>query len=142
MTTLSVVGRLGRDTELRYTPSGQQVVNLAVAYNYGRKNEEGRRPTQWVDAVLWGEQAARLQPYLLKGTGVEMVLRDVHVEEYQRHDHTVGHRLTGTVVHFEFAPTQRSGDSPAAPARPASTPRPAAPANGPGGDGFDDEIPF
>jgi hypothetical protein len=39
------IGRLGRDAELRYTPNGDAVCNLALACEYGRKGQDGKRPT-------------------------------------------------------------------------------------------------
>ena len=67
--------RLGRDAELRYTTTGRRVASLSLAYNYGRKDD---RQSQWIEASLWGDQAERLAPYLLKGTLIHVILRDVH----------------------------------------------------------------
>ena len=61
------LGRIGRDVELRYTPSGDAVCNIALAVDYGRKGQDGKRPTQWYEVSLWGKRAEALQPYLLKG---------------------------------------------------------------------------
>ena len=60
--------RLGRDAELRYTPGkNEPVINLALAFNWGQKGEDGNRPSQWIEASLWGKRAEALAPYLLKG---------------------------------------------------------------------------
>lgn len=69
--------RLGRDAELRYTTTGRQVASLSLAYNYGHKYDH---QSQWIEASLWGDQAERLAPYLLKGTLIHIILRDVHIE--------------------------------------------------------------
>ena len=49
---VSEFGRIGRDAELRYTPNGDAVCNIPVAVDYGRKGQDGKRPTQWYDVTL------------------------------------------------------------------------------------------
>jgi len=97
------LARLGRDCELRYTTDGKAVTNLALAFNYGMKDGNGNRPTQWVDASLFGDRAAKLAQYLTKGTQLELHLSDVHVETYQKNDGSTGSKLVGRVHHLEFA---------------------------------------
>lgn len=155
----SVMCRLGRDAELRYTASSQPVTNLAVAYDYGQRGQDGNRPTQWVDCTLWGDQGVKLREYLTKGTVLHLALRDVHTETFTRRDNTIGHKLVATVMHLEFAPRQRDRDGAPPAAAPAPAPAAAAPApadpyapkappprppaGAPAGDaGFDDDIPF
>lgn len=79
-------GRIGRDAELRYTPGANAtaVINLPVAVDYGRKDPNtGKRPTQWVEIAIWGQQAEVLAEYLVKGQGVHFTISDVHIEEFQ-----------------------------------------------------------
>jgi single-strand DNA-binding protein len=95
--------RLGRDGELRRLPSGESVVNLALAYNYGKKGEDGNKPTQWVDASFWGTRAEALSQYLVKGQLFLVEVRDVHVETYAKNDGSSGVKLVGTVDNIEFA---------------------------------------
>lgn len=64
---LTALARLGRDAELRYTQSGDAVCELALAINYGRKEADGNRPTQWLSASLWGKRAESLAQHLQKG---------------------------------------------------------------------------
>lgn len=101
-------GRLGRDVEVKKTQSGKSVGNLSLAWNYGRKDATGRQPSQWVEASMWGEQVERLAQYLKKGTVVDVVLRDVHVETYEGKNGT-GTKLVGTVCDFAFTPKQSDG---------------------------------
>lgn len=107
MAQMNGLFRLGRDGELRYTPGGDPVINLALAYNYGRKDQEGNRPTQWVDAALWGKLAEAIAPYLLKGTQLYAVLGDVHIETYQKQGGGEGFRLAGRVIEIELAGGRR-----------------------------------
>ena len=77
------LARLGRDAEIRTTSQGESVATLALAFSYGRKGSDGNRPTQWVDAALWGKRAEALAPYLLKGGLVSVSLEDVHIETFE-----------------------------------------------------------
>lgn len=99
---LTGYARLGRDAELRYTPSGDAVANLSLAFNYGRKGDDGHRPTQWIDATLWGGRAQALIDYLTKGTGIDVVLDDPHIETYQRNGGGEGFKLVARVLSLEF----------------------------------------
>jgi single-strand DNA-binding protein len=40
------------------------VANVSLAFTYGKKGDDGKRPTQWVDASLWGQRAESLAPYI------------------------------------------------------------------------------
>lgn len=97
MPTLIDVGRIGRDAEVRFTPSGDAVANLAIACDYGRKGPDGKRPTQWVDATLWGKQAEALAPYLIKGQQVYFQMEDAHIETYDKTGGGQGIKLTGRI---------------------------------------------
>lgn len=97
------VARLGRDAEVRFIPGdGTAVCNLSLAWNYGKKDGEGNRPTQWVDAALFGDRAEKLAQYLLKGTQVCVHLSDPRIEEYQKTGGGTGVKLVARVDHIEF----------------------------------------
>lgn len=141
---LTGFARLGGDAQVRDT-GGDKVANLSLAYNHGRKDADGKRPTQWVDAALWGKRAEALAPYLKKGQGVDVVLDDVHIETYEGRNGPA-HKLVGRVLAIELTgKADASPDGAAQPARaqtaPAQTrPLAAAPAAQPPIE--DDEIPF
>jgi single-strand DNA-binding protein len=67
-----LLGNLTRDPELRYTPKGTAVADIAVAINRVWNNEQNQRQeeTTFVDITLWGRQAEIAQQYLSKGRGV------------------------------------------------------------------------
>ena len=138
---------LGRDAELRYTPSNVAVCNLALAYSYGQKDTDGKKSTQWVDAILWGKQAEALQQYLLKGTKLAVVINDVHEESYTTQAGETRTKLVGRLIDLDFIGSgqgqqgqQQSQPQPSQPQqRPAETRQPAA--NLPYED-YDDDIPF
>jgi single-strand DNA-binding protein len=64
-----LVGNLGRDSELRYTPGGAAVatLNLATTEVWNDKQGQKQEKTEWHRVVLWGKQAESLQEYLVKG---------------------------------------------------------------------------
>jgi single-strand DNA-binding protein len=65
-----IIGHLGRDPELRYTPEGMAVANLAVATNETWKDKDGERQerTEWHRIVLFGKPAEIAGEYLRKGS--------------------------------------------------------------------------
>jgi single-strand DNA-binding protein len=153
---LTALARLGKDTEVRFTPSGEPVANLALAVNYGRKGDDGNRPTQWIDASLWGKRAESLAPHLTKGKLVYVVIEEPHIETYQTQNGQ-GAKLVGRVMNIEFAGggdrQQQGGSSGGYTDRPAQGQQgqgraqqaPAAGAqrsSGGFGDFDDEDIPF
>jgi single-strand DNA-binding protein len=63
-----LVGNLGRDAEVKVTPSGQSVASFSIATTETwTKDGEKKEKTEWHRIVLWGRQADTLQPYLTKG---------------------------------------------------------------------------
>lgn len=70
--TVILVGNLGRDPEMRYTPSGQAVTNFSVAVNDNYTNSSGEKVerTIWVRVSTWGKQAENCNQYLKKGKKV------------------------------------------------------------------------
>ena len=66
---LIIVGNLGNDPELRYTPSGQAVTNLSVATNRKWTGNDGQthEETVWFRVSVWGKQAEICNQYLSKG---------------------------------------------------------------------------
>ena len=141
MTVLTGLFTLGRDAETRVTPNGTTVVQLACAYNYGRKGDDGKRPTQWIRVSMFGKQAEALAPYLLKSKQVSLIIRDVHINTFQKQDGTTGTSLEGVADFDDFA--RGSTDAAAPRPAPAPAPRPApAPANHGGFEDMSDDIPF
>ena len=67
-----LVGNLGRDPEMRYTPSGQAVTNLNVASNRQYTTSDGNpvKETIWFRISTWGKTAENCNQYLKKGSKV------------------------------------------------------------------------
>lgn len=70
--TIIVVGNLGRDPEMRYTPSGQAVTSFSIASNrqYTNNNGQNVKETIWFRINVWGKQAETCNQYLKKGSKV------------------------------------------------------------------------
>ena len=144
MAQLFGLARIGRDAELRYTADGTPVLGVALAFNYGKKSQDGKRPTQWVEASIWRQRAEALAPYLLKGTSVSVTIDDVHIETYQRNDGGQGVKLVGVMSSIEFAGQPQQTQQAPAPQPQQPPPRPAAPQHAPAASlaDMDDDIPF
>jgi len=69
---MTIVGNLGRDPEMRFTPSGQAVTNMNVATNNQYTNNSGEKvkETTWFRISVWGKQAESCNQYLQKGSTV------------------------------------------------------------------------
>lgn len=151
MAVMNGLFTLGRDADVRQTNGGDDVATLALAYNYGRK-QDGQQPTQWIRATLWGKRASSLAPYLVKGKQIFATLDDVHIREYESNGKT-GVSLEAKIVDLEFARGQKQegadqgygGNS--SQRQPARAPAPQRQASSPsasrsGFDDMDSDIPF
>lgn len=119
--------RIGNDPALRYTASNDPVIELNLAYNYGRKDENGKYPTQWINATLWGSRAEKLSTYLTKGKQLYVVLGDLHNESYTKKDGGQGTSLRAKVTELQFVDARQEEPK----AKPVTS-----------FDDFDDKPPF
>ena len=141
--------RLGRDAELRYTPNNEPVTNLSLAYAHGKAGQDGKRPTQWVDATLWGKRAEALTQCLTKGGLHCFTLDELNIQTFQKQDGSTGTKLVARVLDVELGSRQDAAPAaaPAPAARPAPPPPPPRPAPAPtSSSGFDEfdssDVPF
>jgi len=67
-----IIGHLGRDPEMRFTPTGKSVSSFSVACNRSWKSKNGERHTEtdWFNVVAWGDLAEISKQYLSKGSMV------------------------------------------------------------------------
>ncbi len=82
-----LVGNLGRDAELRYTPGGSAVAKFSIATTEVWNDKSGQRQerTEWHNIDLWGKQAESLSEYLTKGKQVYVEGR-LQTDEYTDKD--------------------------------------------------------
>jgi single-strand DNA-binding protein len=136
-----LVGNLGRDPELRYTPQGTPVCTFSLATNDRRKDKTGEMQDQttWFRVTLWNRQAETASQYLQKGRPVYIEGR-LRVEEYTDRDGKQRHSLEVTATDMQFIGSRH--DEPA-PERAASTGASAG-SSGPAepAELSDEDIPF
>ena len=87
-----IIGRLGRDPEMRYTPSGRPVTtfSLATSRNWTTSEGERRIETEWFNIVAWGNLAEICKQYLSKGqlAYIEGRLQTRHWDDSEGVKHT------------------------------------------------------
>lgn len=97
-----LVGNLGRDPELRYTPDGTPVCSFSMATTEKRKKDgESSDVTTWFRVTLWRRQAEVASQYLTKGKSVYIEGR-LRVEEYTDRDGKTRHSLEVTATDMQF----------------------------------------
>ena len=131
-----IIGNLGRDPEMRYTPSGQAVTQFTVAVNrnYKGQNGEWQEETEWFRVVVWGQQAERAAEYLRKGNKVYIEGR---LQTRQWEDQTGAKRYTTELVANQVTNLERRNRDESDEGAAAGASRPTRPATGsaPAGDG-------
>jgi single-strand DNA-binding protein len=87
-----IIGRLGRDPEMRYTPSGKPVTTFSIATSRSWNTSEGERrtETEWFNVVAWGNLAEICKQYLNKGhlVYVEGRLQTRHWDDPEGNKHS------------------------------------------------------
>ena len=142
-----VVGNLGRDPELKFTPQGTAVCSFTMATNERRKDKAGEQQdvTTWFRVTVWGKQAETVSKYLTKGRQVYVEGR-LHVEEWTDRDGKPRHTLEVNASDVRFLDAGAGVEGIAA--RPPAHAAAAAPRSGTGRHGCpvprleDAEIPF
>ena len=143
---IQVIGYLGQDPELRYTPTGQPAVNFSVATTeVWMENNQKHTHTEWHRVVVWGKTAENCAKYLSKGK-LAHVLGKVRTRSWV--DKTSGETKYSTEIiarEVVFLPsgssnTTAANQPPRQPSQAASAPAPRTPA--PGNYPSTDDIPF
>jgi single-strand DNA-binding protein len=148
-----LIGRLGKDPELRYTKSGSAVANFTMATDESYKDSQGNKQekTEWHSVVAWGKLAEFVQNYLKKG-------REVYVEgRIQTRDYTDKENIKRYKTEINARDIRFVGPKPDGAARGASSEEGGGPSGGGSGRGggggppsqpppaedyIEDDIPF
>ena len=80
-----LIGRLTRDPELRYVPSGQPVASFTLAVDRSFANQQGERQTDFIDIVAWRKLAEQVTQHLAKGRLVAVEGR-LQIRSYETQD--------------------------------------------------------
>ncbi|MCZ7545860.1 MAG: single-stranded DNA-binding protein [Anaerolineae bacterium] len=115
-----IIGHLGRDPEMRYTPSGRPVTSFSVATSRSWTSAEGERreETEWFNVVAWGNLAEICKQHLVKGQQVyiegRLQTRGWEGEDGKRHYRTelVANEMIvlGERRSPEYYPEEQAGD--------------------------------
>ena len=139
-----IIGNLGRDPEMRYTPNGQAVTQFTVAVNRNYKDASGewKEETEWFRVVAWGPLAERTAEYLRKGRKVyvEGRLQTRSWEDKDGQKRYTTELVASTVTALDSRPREDGAPEPAG-ARPARGGAPAEPSDDLGSSDLD-ELPF
>jgi single-strand DNA-binding protein len=146
-----IIGNLGSDPEMRYTPNGRAVTQFNVAVNQSTKNQqtgEWVEETDWFRVTIWGDRAERMAENLRKGNKVfaEGRFRTRQFEGKDGQTRTALEITADSIVNLErrvreedgsfTAPSTESGGAPVGPGRPT------APARAGRDDTELDDLPF
>lgn len=142
-----LVGNLGRDAELRYTPGGAAVANFSIATtetwtdkNTGQRQEH----TEWHRVDLWGKRAEALQQYLTKGLKI-YVEGSLRTRQWEDRDGNKRYSTDIRADRIEFIDRRGEGGGRRSDGEGHSQPSASAPDQGGpagGADVTEDDIPF
>ena len=116
---LTIVGYLGNDPDMRFTPSGQAVTSFSVATSRKYTNNSGQQvdETIWFRISVWGAQAESCNQYLAKGRPVLVVGRlrpdpqTGNPRVYTRQDGSTGASFEVNAITVQFLPSGGKGAS-------------------------------
>ncbi|HYM92232.1 MAG TPA: single-stranded DNA-binding protein [bacterium] len=136
-----LIGRLTRDPELRYVPSGAPVASFTLAVDRPFKDQQGNRETDFIDIVAWRKLAEQVSQYMSKGRMVAVEGR-LQIRSYETQDGQKRKVAEVVADGIRFLDRGRASASEAAPAAPAiATAGAAAEEAAPGGSN-DEDVPF
>jgi single-strand DNA-binding protein len=145
-----LVGRLGRDPEVRFTSAGQPVANFSLATDEVYRDRAGERQkrTEWHKIVVWGKQAEIAQKYLRKGSLIYLEGR-IQTREYTDRDQNKRTSFEIVCNNFrmlggrgEGAPAGGGGAPSEEAEAPVAAPQSGAEEFGQGPEVSDEDIPF
>jgi single-strand DNA-binding protein len=110
-----LIGRLGQDPEMRYTPSGRPLTKLQLAVNRSWTSADGekKKETEWFNVVAWGKLAEICNQYLSKGQQVYIEGR-LHNRRWQDEDganHSVVEVNANEMIMLEGQPKEEDSDT-------------------------------
>jgi single-strand DNA-binding protein len=108
---ITLVGNVGRDPELRYTPQGTAVCDVNVAVNRSYKGADGQRneETTWFRVTCWNQLAETVANYVKKGKQI-LVVGEVSARAYTAKDGTNAVSLEVRANTVRFLGTRGDGD--------------------------------
>lgn len=139
-----LIGRLGKDPELRYTKDGGAVANFSIATSEYWKDKGGNKQekTEWHNIVVWGKQADFAEKYLKKGSLVYLEGR-LQTRDWTDKEN-VKRYTTEIVAHdIKFMEKRGEGEAPATGGQQQSQNNPPSQPQDGGDEAYlEDDIPF
>jgi single-strand DNA-binding protein len=122
-----LVGRLGRDPELKYTPSGAPVAKFSLATDESFKDKTGEKQehTEWHNIVAWNKLAEICGEYLTKG---KLVFIEGSIRSRQWQDQAGNKRTSYEIIANQMQMLGSKADSERTPSRGMNRPAPERPA--------------
>jgi len=110
-----LIGRLGHDPEMRYTPSGRPLTKFQLAVNRSWKSADGEKKseTEWFNVVAWGKLAEICNQYLTKGQQVYIEGR-LHTRQWQDEE-SGNHSAVEVIAQEMLMLNSKSGEQDSAP---------------------------
>ena len=134
-----LIGRLGKDPELRYTPGGQAVASFPIATNRVWTGSDGQKKEQttWHNIIAWGKQAEVIKEYLAKGREIYIEGR---IDNRSYEDKEGNKRYVSEVVVESFQFIGSRGD--VSSSSQSSPPEDMSPSEQGTGSSEDEDLPF
>jgi single-strand DNA-binding protein len=138
-----LLGRLGKDPELRYTPTGQAVANFTVATSERLPAKDGQRQerTEWHNVVAWGKTGELVNQYLKKGNSVYLEGR-ITTRSWDDKEGKKNYRTEIVALTVEFINGPSGGESRSAQPSHVSSPQHVPMMNEPQDIPVEDDLPF
>ncbi|MBX3015637.1 MAG: single-stranded DNA-binding protein [Caldilineaceae bacterium] len=135
---ITLIGNLGSDPEMRYTPSGVPVASFSLAVNRSWTGQDGQRQdkTTWFRISVWNKQAETVSQYLSKGRQVLVIGEMEEARPYTDRDGNMRASLEVKAQSVRFL--GQRGDAPMG----GNNFGHAAPTSAPAADLQDEDIPF
>jgi single-strand DNA-binding protein len=105
MFIVQIAGHLGKDPEVRFTPSGQKVTSFTLATNHRKGKED---VTIWVRVTVWGDRLDKVISYLKKGSAVVVIGKMNPPSSYVDKEGKTQTSLEVTAEMIEFSPFGKS----------------------------------
>ena len=136
-----LIGRLGRNPEVKYTPSGQAVAKFSIATDetYKDRNGEQQRRTEWHNIVAWRRLAEICGEYLVKG---KLVYIEGRLRTRKWEDREGNKRSTTEIEAREMQMLSPKGEGERSESSSQQSESTPAPAPAPSPEITDDDIPF
>jgi single-strand DNA-binding protein len=117
LNSVILIGRLTKDPDLRYTPSGQAVTTFSLAVDRGYQNQQGQKETDFINIVTWAKQAENVAQYCKKGrlVAVEGRIQTRNYENNEGKKVYVTEVVADNVKFLESAREQRNDSVPLPP---------------------------